>query len=433
MVPYLINKLAGAARRWAACLLILHQNPLDILYHDSNVRPLTHGTRGDHMVVEVPSLTVVDCCDNAGDGDAVTYEVRFGPSNPPPTVVSSQSATAYDPPGNMAAGVTHYWQIVAKDAFGGATAGPVWSFSTAGGATFPDVFYVSPAANVTIAGVAYTGSDILKYTRSTNTWAMFFDGSDVGVTKNVSAFAFLPGGDLLLSFAANQPLAGLGTFAPHDVARFYPMQTGLITAGTFSWRFDGSDVGLSTTGEKIDALDALADGRLLISTTGALSVPVLGKQQDEDVIAFTPTGVGATTTGSWAAYFDGSTVTGLAAEDVNAFWLDETTGDRYLAIVGAFNLGGVAGNGKSLVKLPAGSNTPSLVLYDDVPGGAGHVRRVAEAWWPVFAAALERVARCGCGPETACHECLWNYYNEPFHAVLSRGLAEGFLRGALGV
>ena len=40
-------------------------------------------------------------------------------------------------------------------------------------------------------------------------------------------------------------------------------------------------------------------------------------------------------------------------------------GDRYLTIVGAFNLGGVVGNGKSIVKLPAGSNTPVLVAVDD--------------------------------------------------------------------
>ena len=73
MVPYIItardNKLAGAARRWAACLLVLHQKPLDILYHDSGVRPLTHDARGDHMVVEASSLTVVACYDNAGDAN----------------------------------------------------------------------------------------------------------------------------------------------------------------------------------------------------------------------------------------------------------------------------------------------------------------------------------------------------------------------------
>ena len=231
-----------------------------------------------------------------------------------------------------------------------------------------DVFYVSPATNGTISGITYTGSDILQYTKSTNTWAMYFDGSDVGVTKNVSAFAFLPNGDILLSFAANQVIAGQGTFAAHDVARFDPTTTGDTTAGAFTWYFDGSDVGLTTSGEKIDALDALADGRLLISTGGAAGVPKSGgtyKWQDEDVMTFTPTALGATTTGTWATavYFDGTAVTGLGAEDVNGFAVDEVTNDRYLTILGAFKLGSLSGNGKSIVKLPAGSNTPALVPW----------------------------------------------------------------------
>lgn len=75
---------------------------------------------------------------------------------------------------------------------------------------------------------------------------------------------------------------------------------------------------------------------------------------------------------------------------------------------------------------------PRLVLYDDVPGGAGHVRRVADELPAVFAAALTRVESCSCGPETACHECLWNYYNQPYHPWLSRELAMGLLRAALG-
>jgi len=75
---------------------------------------------------------------------------------------------------------------------------------------------------------------------------------------------------------------------------------------------------------------------------------------------------------------------------------------------------------------------PRLVLYDDVPGGAGHVQRVADELPAVFAAALQRVESCSCGPETACHECLWNYYNQPYHARLSRGSAEKLLSVALG-
>jgi len=73
----------------------------------------------------------------------------------------------------------------------------------------------------------------------------------------------------------------------------------------------------------------------------------------------------------------------------------------------------------------------TLILYDDVPGGAGHVLRVANALPAVFGAALERVASCSCGEETACHECLWNYFNQSFHSKLSRGLAADFLRVAL--
>ncbi len=128
-------------------------------------------------------------------------------------------------------------------------------------------------------------------------------------------------------------------------------------------------MGLTTSGEKIDALDTLTDGRLLISVSGAAAVPKPGggtiKWQDEDVAAFTLSGPGATTTGAWAAlpFFDGTAVTGLGAEDVNGFALDEPTGDRYLTILGAFNLGGLRGNGKSIVKLPAGSNTPALVPW----------------------------------------------------------------------
>jgi ATP-dependent helicase YprA (DUF1998 family) len=74
------------------------------------------------------------------------------------------------------------------------------------------------------------------------------------------------------------------------------------------------------------------------------------------------------------------------------------------------------------------SPAPSLVLYDDVPGGAGHVRRIKEALPEVFSAAENRLAACECGPETACHECLWNYYNQPYHDWLVRGAALEFVQ-----
>ncbi|MBX2999250.1 MAG: DEAD/DEAH box helicase [Caldilineaceae bacterium] len=75
--------------------------------------------------------------------------------------------------------------------------------------------------------------------------------------------------------------------------------------------------------------------------------------------------------------------------------------------------------------------TPALMLYDDVPGGAGHMRRVNEALPDVFRSAYEHVAGCECGDETACHQCLWHFRNQPFHDMLARGLARDFLYSTL--
>jgi len=76
---------------------------------------------------------------------------------------------------------------------------------------------------------------------------------------------------------------------------------------------------------------------------------------------------------------------------------------------------------------------PALVLYDNVPGGAGHVRRLSEGKvLPVILrAAWDRVARCECGEETSCYECLRNFYNQFYHDQLKRGLARDFLSRVL--
>lgn len=74
---------------------------------------------------------------------------------------------------------------------------------------------------------------------------------------------------------------------------------------------------------------------------------------------------------------------------------------------------------------------PSLILYDGVPGGAGHVMRIGENLGNVFSSAFERVSDCECGQETSCYECLRNYYNQYFHDELKRGIVVDFLDGVL--
>lgn len=74
-----------------------------------------------------------------------------------------------------------------------------------------------------------------------------------------------------------------------------------------------------------------------------------------------------------------------------------------------------------------GTPIPALVLFDNVPGGAGHVRRIADELIPTFQTAFERLDRCECGEETSCYECLRNYRNQAYHDQLRRGLARDFL------
>ena len=71
--------------------------------------------------------------------------------------------------------------------------------------------------------------------------------------------------------------------------------------------FDGSDVGLSSSSEGIDAVAIDAAGRIHLSTSGSFSVPGVSGA-DEDVFIFVPTQLGTTTTGTFSStlVFDGS-------------------------------------------------------------------------------------------------------------------------------
>jgi hypothetical protein len=177
-------------------------------------------------------------------------------------------------------------------------------------------------------------------------WSLFFDASDVGIStsgQDVNDFAVVNSNTLLLTFNATIILNGI-TFDPWDVAQFDATSLGENTAGTFSMYFDGEDVGLDTTSEVIDALGLLPDGRILVSTTGSPAIPGITGLVDEDILAFTPTGLGAVTSGAWSLYFDGSDV-GLADsgnEDIAG--LDVTpNGDIYLTTVIDFLVDGISG------------------------------------------------------------------------------------------
>jgi hypothetical protein len=81
-----------------------------------------------------------------------------------------------------------------------------------------------------------------------------------------------------------------------------------------------------------------------------------------------------------------------------------------------------------------GQAIQELVLYDSVPGGAGHVKRLLnQNELPlVLQAAYQRVAKCsGCGEDAACYRCLREYRNQYYHDLLERGPAAKYLEKLL--
>jgi hypothetical protein len=78
----------------------------------------------------------------------------------------------------------------------------------------------------------------------------------------------------------------------------------------------------------------------------------------------------------------------------------------------------------------AGDQLPEIVLYDDVPGGAGLVARLESPL--MFRRCLE-LARdrvrgsCGCAPDASCYGCLRSFANQFAHPRLTRGPVFAYL------
>jgi hypothetical protein len=221
-------------------------------------------------------------------------------------------------------------------------------------ATVGSALWVSADFNGLGGGTTITQQDIATRDTAAGKWKLVFDASDVGITKDVTAFEVMPNGSILMSLDAGQNVTGLGWVAPQDIIRFVPTTLGAATAGTFQWYLDGSDVGLTTADEKIDAIYMQPTqwwpDPLRISTFGPGSVPRQSGGNlnfaDEDLINFVGTQYGATSAGKWRMNLDGSTIPGMGAEDLNAVArveLDYTASPSLYVMRDAYAINGVKG------------------------------------------------------------------------------------------
>jgi len=88
----------------------------------------------------------------------------------------------------------------------------------------------------------------------------------------------------------------------------------------------------------------------------------------------------------------------------------------------------------AVVAYEEGQLIPPILLYDNVPGGAGLVARLEEEALLrcCLKLALERVnGACGCGELSSCYGCLRSYRNQFLHERLRRGPVYAYLRELL--
>lgn len=169
----------------------------------------------------------------------------------------------------------------------------------------------------TLPGIgAVANEDVVLFDPATESWSLFFDGSDVGLSgATIDGLALTTAGELLLSFEAVETLGGL-TIDDSDVVRFVASSLGANTSGSFSLFFDASVRGFSTDNEDIDAIAIAPDGRLLLSTLGPYNASGLAGD-DTDIVAVN------LSTGAVSLFFDGSAEGLLAssAQDIDGLAL----------------------------------------------------------------------------------------------------------------
>ncbi len=300
-------------------------------------------------------LVVVDTDGSGAESVALDGSASHDPDGALVTAVwteaGAQVATGLAPNVTFTVG-THTLQLaVADDRGSTATDSVVVTVEAA--PPRADLVQLSTTGDGAAGGLAFADEDIITWAPETRTWAMLFDGSDVGLggssARDIDAFATLSDGSILLSITSASTIPDVGSIDDSDLVRFVPASLGATTAGTFEWYLDGSDVGLTTNEENIDSLEVLADGSLVVGITGPGDVSGATGVADHDLLRFVPVSLGTATSGAWSLWLDGSDI-GLttATEGIVGVSMPRA-GAIYVSTRGAFAVGAITGDGMDVI------------------------------------------------------------------------------------
>ena len=196
-----------------------------------------------------------------------------------------------------------------------------------------------------MGGVSVTDEDVLAFDGTD--FSLYFDGSDVGVTGDIDALGVISDTEMLLSLTGSASIPGIsGTVDDSDVIKFTGT-FGPATSGSFEMFFDGSDIGLTSSGEDIDGVEVMLapDGtttHVLFSAIGAFSADGLSGGDEDIVACSSPTTGPVTSCGFLTLHYDGSDIgLGGSGEDVDG--VSVADGRIYLSTAGSFGVNGLSG------------------------------------------------------------------------------------------
>jgi hypothetical protein len=120
----------------------------------------------------------------------VTYDVYFGISDPPTTLVCNDVSSTTCDPGTLSYDTHYYWTVVATDNHGASASGPVWDFITTAGADAYEPDNTSGQANWIYDGSPQTHSiapvgdvDWVKFTLSAESEVVIQTSGPSGDTR----------------------------------------------------------------------------------------------------------------------------------------------------------------------------------------------------------------------------------------------------------